>query len=696
MVKNMFNIETLLNPQSIAIIGTSSNKEHISYSLMENITDYGYQGIVYPVNPKIKAIKGIKCYPKITDIPELVDLAIVILKPDIAMEVLEESAKMGIKNFIIIASGFAEAGLVNQEERIRELSDKYNLTVLGPNCVGIINTYQNLNASFAIKGIPQKGTISIISQSGGFSIGIIKHLIKMKQGISKLISVGNKAVLNESHFLDYLSSDDTTKVIALYIEDIKNFEDFENSAYKLLKLNKPIVVFKGGETKEGSLASSSHTAAITEANDYYKALFNKTGCILTEKIEDLYFIISTIEKNSRFLDERGKKVLIVSNCGGCGVINTDFAIKHNLEIPKTSQSLKEELTKILPPSAALNNPIDIVGDADHNRLEKTIKTLIKFKDEYDYLIINMGQQSTINMEEVSKTIFKLSDELKQEGILALSCMFALDTTQPEYEQLHLSEIPVFVYPEQLTLTLQKIIEYNTNKRNILSKRIDFVLEDINIEWDKIREIVRNGEKFEGFLNPLSVFDILNLLKVSFPKTQELTEITDIEFPVVLKTGSPKIIHKTENKGIYLNIKNLDELREKSQQLKQIHQKVIVQKMVTSDLELILGIRKSKKLNKTLLILGLGGIMVELLKTFQTALIPLDDFQINHMIDKLNLSKIFENFRGKKYSKTKMIETLNKLSELSVKIEEIEEIEVNPLIINEEGVFVVDCRIKCYQ
>ncbi|MCS6955584.1 MAG: CoA-binding protein, partial [Candidatus Calescibacterium sp.] len=363
MVKNMFNIETLLNPQSIAIVGTSSNKEHISYSLMENITDYGYQGIVYPVNPKIKAIKGIKCYPKITDIPELVDLAIVILKPDIAMEVLEESAKMGIKNFIIIASGFAEAGLVNQEERIRELSDKYNLTVLGPNCVGIINTYQNLNASFAIKGIPQKGTISIISQSGGFSIGIIKHLIKMKQGISKLISVGNKAVLNESYFLDYLSSDDTTKVIALYIEDIKNFEDFENSAYKLLKLNKPIVVFKGGETKEGSLASSSHTAAITEANDYYKALFNKTGCILTEKIEDLYFIISTIEKNSRFLDERGKKVLIVSNCGGCGVINTDFAIKHNLEIPKTSQSLKEELTKILPPSAALNNPIDIVGDA---------------------------------------------------------------------------------------------------------------------------------------------------------------------------------------------------------------------------------------------------------------------------------------------------------------------------------------------
>lgn len=696
MLKTIFDLHTLLHPQKIAIVGLSSNPNHISYSLLQNIVDNGYQGIVYPVNPSLKAVKGIKCYQKITDIPELVDLAIIILKPDIAIEIMEESAKMGIKNFIIIASGFAESGFIEQEQKILNLAEKYNLTILGPNCVGIINTHYNLNASFATKGLPKQGKISIISQSGGFSIGIIKYLTKMKQGISKLISVGNKTILQESHFLDYLANDENTSIIALYVEDIKNFQDFENSAYKLLEIGKPIVVFKGGITTEGSKASSSHTAAITENNDYYKALFHKTNCIIAETIEELYFVISTLEKSNIFSKPKGKRVMIISNCGGCGVINTDFAIKHNLEVPETSEELKQELRKILPPAAALNNPIDVVGDTDHIRLEKAIRTVMKFKNEYDYLIINIGQQSTINMEEVSKTIYNLSFELEKEEIPTLSCMFALDISQKEYDYLHLSKIPVFVYPEQLTKTIQLIQKYTQNRTKILQKQINVLLEDIDINWNQIKQIISQDTKVNGFISPLNVIEILKTIKVDIPNSQEYQEDLSIDFPVVLKTASPNIIHKTEQKGIYLNIQNQHELKQKAKLLEKLHPKIIVQKMIPNDIELILGLKKSKNLKKTLLLIGIGGIMVEIFKKFEVGLLPIDELQLDMILENLNLSRLFLNFRNKNYNKKILLENINKLSELILKLEEIEEIEVNPLIINEEGTFVVDCRIKCYQ
>jgi acyl-CoA synthetase (NDP forming) len=280
-----YNIKNLLEPESIAIIGVSSNKEHISYSFLENLINSNYEGIIYPVNPKLKAIKGLKVYNDITQIP-LVDLAVVILKPNIALEVIEKGAIKGIKNFIVLSSGFAEIeeGEIYQNQ-LQELSNKYNLTILGPNCVGVINTYYNLNASFATKYLPKQGHISIISQSGGFTIGVVKFLNRRNLGISKLISVGNKAVLQESHFLEYLYNDETTKAIILYFEDIKNIDEFEQICLKLLEINKPIVVFKGGVTPKGQIASSSHTAALAGHNEIFDSLINKLNLIKADTIK---------------------------------------------------------------------------------------------------------------------------------------------------------------------------------------------------------------------------------------------------------------------------------------------------------------------------------------------------------------------------------------------------------------------------
>ncbi|MFN3995527.1 MAG: acetate--CoA ligase family protein, partial [bacterium] len=324
------------------------------------------------------------------------------------------------------------------------------------------------------------------------------------------------------------------------------------------------------------------------------------------------------------------------------------------------------------------------------RLEKTLELLIKFKNEYDYLIINMGQQSTINMEEVSKTIYNLSSTMQKENIVALSCMFALDVTQKEYSFLHQSNIPVFVYPEDLTSSLKYIHDYNSRRKNILSRKANFQIEDLEIDWQKIKEIIKNDEKVNNYLSPLAVIQILKLIGLKIPKTQEYeAEEKEIDFPVVLKTASPSILHKTEFQGVYLNINSYQELHEKANKLKNLYPRVIIQKMIPNDIELIVGVRDRK-----LFLIGLGGIMVELLKKFEVSLLPLDDFQIENMLYKLGISKIFDNFRNKKYDKNQFFETLYKINNLIMKVEEIEEIEVNPLIINQEGSFVVDCRIKC--
>ncbi|MFN4151757.1 MAG: acetate--CoA ligase family protein, partial [Candidatus Sericytochromatia bacterium] len=239
-------------------------------------------------------------------------------------------------------------------------------------------------------------------------------------------------------------------------------------------------------------------------------------------------------------------------------------------------------------------------------------------------------------------------------------------------------------------SLKYIHDYNNRRKNILSKKVNFQIEDLEIDWPKIKEIIKNDEKVNNYLSPLAVIQILKLIGLKIPKTQEYgAEEKEIDFPVVLKTASPSILHKTEFQGVYLNINSYQELHEKANKLKNLYPKVIIQKMIPNDIELILGARDRK-----LFLIGLGGIMVELLKKFETGLLPLDDFQIENMLNKLGISKIFDNFRNKKYDKNQFFETLYKISELIMKVEEIEEIEVNPLIINQEGSFIVDCRIKC--
>jgi acyl-CoA synthetase (NDP forming) len=684
-----YNIKNLLEPESIAIIGVSSNKEHISYSFLENL--------INSVNPKLKAIKGLKVYNDITQIP-LVDLAVVILKPNIALKVIEKGAIKGIKNFIVLSSGFAEIeeGEIYQNQ-LQELSNKYNLTILGPNCVGVINTYYNLNASFATKYLPKQGHISIISQSGGFTIGVVKFLNRRNLGISKLISVGNKAVLQESHFLEYLYNDQTTKAIILYFEDIKNIDEFEQICLKLLEINKPIVVFKGGVTPKGQIASSSHTAALAGHNEIFDSLINKLNLIKADTIKDLYNITLLLSKNFElFKDKKSKRVLIISNCGGCGVITTDMAVKNNLEVNSISESLKNELLTILPKAAGLNNPIDIVGDADDIRFKQTLQIALNHKEEYDILLVVPAQQSTIDMEKVSNSIASLEPEFTKSNIPIVCCMYSLNTLSKEFEKINQTNIPIYEYPEDATYAISKIIEYNLNRERILKNK-NLPLIEIDIDYSLIQKIILDNKN--EFLPLSESIKILKILNLNTPKYKIIDNIQDLEninleYPLVMKSLSPQIIHKTEKQAVILNIKNYQELLNSYNKLKELYPSVLIQEMIIEkDLELIIGYKKDRILNKGFILLGLGGIFTEILKKFETILVPLNEEDIIKSINKLNIIKIFQNYRNKNYNLQNIIDIVLKLNELVIKIDKIEEIDLNPVIINNKGAFVVDIRLK---
>jgi acetyltransferase len=692
-----YNIKNLLEPESIAIIGVSSNKEHISYSFLENLINSNYEGVIYPVNPKLNAIKGLKVYNDITQIP-LVDLAVVILKPNIALEVIEKGAIKGIKNFIVLSSGFAEIeeGEIYQNQ-LQELSNKYNLTILGPNCVGVINTYYNLNASFATKYLPKQGNISIISQSGGFTIGVVKFLNRRNLGISKLISVGNKAVLQESHFLEYLYNDETTKAIILYFEDIKNIDEFEQISLKLLEINKPIVVFKGGVTPKGQIASSSHTAALAGHNEIFDSIINKLNLIKADTIKDLYNITLLLSKNFElFKDKKSKRVLIISNCGGCGVITTDMAVKNNLEVNSISESFKNELLTILPKAAGLNNPIDIVGDADDIRFKQTLQITLNHKEEYDILLVVPAQQSTIDMEKVSNSIASLEPEFTKSNIPIVCCMYSLNTLSKEFEKINQTNIPIYEYPEDATYAISKIIEYNLNRQKLLKNK-NLPLIEIDIDYNLIQKIILDNKN--EFLPLSECIKILKFLDLNTPKYKIIDNIQDLEninleYPLVMKSLSPEIIHKTEKQAVILNIKNYQELLNSYNKLKELYPSVLIQEMIIEkDLELIIGYKKDKILNKGFILLGLGGIFTEIFKKFETILVPLNEEDIINTLNKLNLIKIFQNYRNKNYNLQNIIDIVLKINELVIKIDKIEEIDLNPVIINNKGAFVVDIRLK---
>ncbi|WMJ77745.1 MULTISPECIES: acetate--CoA ligase family protein [unclassified Sedimentibacter] len=680
--------ETLLKPKSIAVIG-ASNKPGIGFSILKNLVDVDFNGNLYAVNNKGENVLNCKGCTSILDIKDDVDMAVISIPSPSVLKVAEECGKKGIKSIICISAGFSEIGNDGKlrEEHLTEIISKYNMRMIGPNCMGIANTADDTMLNSTILSVsPPKGNVAFITQSGSMGASIIDFANKLGIGFSVITSLGNQADVDVCDLMPMLQLDNNTKVILLYLESIKNPPRFINI---MKKITKPVIVLKSGTSDAGARAASSHTGSLSGNDNVTDAFLKKTNVIRVETLEDAFLLTSTLSKTN-FL--KGNKIGILTNAGGPGILLADSLNKYGFEIPPLNDAVKAELKPMLLPEASLNNPIDVVAPAPAEHYLQAAKAMIK-SQQYDGLIINCVPPASVDTGNIARTLLPV---LKSSDIPVLSC-FIGPTLGLEAKKVMTKEgIQEFDYPEQLARIL-----------NYMKQPIDFEDEKIkiNIKDNSIRISNDIVDKYKngGYV---SVTDCLNLLEnygINMIKSGYIKNLYDIEnlnlnYPVVAKIDHKDIVHKSDVGGVKMNIENKTQLSELFNEWSTKFtglEGLFVQEQLSNGLELIIGGLYDESVGHSIIV-GLGGILVEILKDVSFGHVPITAKDINRMINSLKSNKLLYGYRGEKgVNISDLKEILMRLNQMLVNHPEIEELDINPLIFDKtkNKFTAVDCRIK---
>ena len=691
----------MFEPRSIAVIGASRRKDAVGYAILNNLLKASFQGSVYPVNPKADSLEGLKCYSSILKIDGEVDLAVIILPSGYVLKVIEECVEKKVGSIIIISAGFREVGEEGrkiEDEVVRAVREK-GISLLGPNCLGLINTDPNFkfNASFS-RFMPSTGNVAFISQSGALCTSVLDYAKEKNIGFSKFISMGNKADISVVDLLDYLKEDSQTDVILMYVEDIVDGERFVKAAQEIAQ-KKPILVIKSGRTPQGAKAASSHTGSLMGSDEVYNALFKQSGILRLDSIADVLNCAVAFSYQSLPLSSR---VAIITNAGGPGIMATDACVHYGLEIAELEESTVQALKKHLPATANFSNPIDVIGDAKEDRYEKVLEEVI-LDPNVDSIIILLTPQAMTNIEDIAHVIVKASKKTKK--TLLVSFMGGADIA-PGVKILEKSLLPHYPFPEDAARTLMAMTRYHE-----MRKRPNLPVPEYIVDNKKASEIIeeakKKGESFLTIKQSMDIFQAYGLPLLPYGFAQSSKEAVSIAkevgFPVVLKIISSDIIHKFDFGGVKLHLKDEFEVESgyndmiQSILIKMPRAKidgVFVQAMGESGREVILGMDRDP-LFGPMLMFGLGGIYVEAIKDVSFSLAPIRDFDALEMIKEIRAYPILEGIRGERPADIDVIvESLERLSQLSCEHPDIKEIDINPLLVYEKGkgAKVIDARI----
>lgn len=701
-------LEALFAPQSVAVIGASTKPDSLGRAVFKNVLFSGYTGVVYPVHPKARSILGVKAYPSVLDIPDEIDLAVIIVPAAAVAEVLDECGRKGVRASIVISAGFKEIGEegAKREAEVQQIARRYGIALLGPNCLGVINTDPkvSLNATFA-HGMPRQGNIAFISQSGALGVAALEYAQRQKIGLSKFISIGNKADLHENHLLEYLKDDPLTDVILLYVEDLEDPQGFHKLATEITSERPkkiPILAIKSGRTLEGAKAATSHTGALAGSDEVYDSVFMQSGVLRVETIEELFDYAVAFAQQPL---PKGNEIAIVTNAGGAGILATDAAVRYGLRLASFTPETTQRLRELLPPTINVANPVDMTGEPNEQRYDTIVRTVLADPNVQGVIVI-AAPHILMSLENIARNIVRAVQETRSDKPV-LACLMAVTDARPAIEILETINIPNYSFPERAARALAAMARY---QEWVHRPRTEYrIFRDIQIE--RAREIIahaqRDGRKL--LLEP-EAHDLLKafgfpVLKYRLAQTEDeaLAAAHEIGYPVVLKIVSPDIAHKVDVGGVKLNIQNDTELRESYRQvLADVTQArptarivgVFVQEFIKGGKETILGLKRDP-LFGPLLMFGLGGIYVEALRDVTFRLAPVRELGIQRMIRQIRGFKILEGFRGEPPSDIDAIaECLARLSQLATQIEEIVELDINPLIVLEKGhgARVVDARI----
>ncbi|MEJ2656708.1 MAG: acetate--CoA ligase family protein [Desulfobacterales bacterium] len=710
----MNQLDAIFSPKSVAVIGASTTPGKVGHDIFANILRGGYSGTLYPVNPKAKSILCVRAYPSIKEIPDPVDLAMIILPPQPALKSVEEAAEMGVNGIVIVSAGFREVGGegAELEKRIVSICKKANIRMVGPNCLGVINPLPDikLNASFSTR-MPAPGKISFISQSGALCTAVLDFAADRDFGFSKFISIGNKADVDELDLLLYLHEDPNTEVIMIYLEELRRGPEFIEAAKTITSgyRRTPILVIKSGRTTAGARAAASHTGSLAGSEAVYDAIFKQTGIIRAESIHELFDFAgafaykeeSALGKLKRKMP-RGNRVAIVTNAGGPGIVATDMTVSSGLRLARFKTETINALKRHLPETANFQNPVDVIGDASYDRYENALSSVIQDEDVDGALVI-LTPQSMTNALGTAEAVVRVA---RGSNKPILCCFMGIVDVSLGVKYLQEHGYPVFNFPEDAAKAFGALYEYAqwTNRP---------ILEQFNFRHDvrKAEAIIQSSlEAGKTHLGELDGTDLLkcygfHILPTKLAKNEaEAANIAaDMTFPVVMKIVSPQILHKSDAGGVLVGLKNEQEVTSAFNQIvgraaeynpKAVIDGVLVQKMALPGTETIVGMNRYPVFG-SLLMFGLGGIYVEVFSDVVFRLAPIGRNEARRMIHEIKGTRLFEGFRGRPKSDLEAIEkAMVRLSDMVMNHPEISEMDINPLMIHEQGkgATVADCRI----
>jgi acetyltransferase len=696
------NLDYIFKPKSIAVIGASNTVGSAGYRVFRNLIGSGYEGVVYPVNPKYESIQGVQAYPSVKDVPKAVDLAIISTPAQTVLDVVEQCGKKGIKGILIISAGFKEIGAegIALEKKLLDIKEKYGLRIIGPNCVGFVVPYLNLNATF-IGSMPERGNIALFSQSGAVCGAILDWAQASKVGFSSFVSVGSMLDVDYGDLIDYFGMDIHTRSIVLYVESITDAKKFM-SATKSFARAKPIIVIKSGRFKEGAKAASSHTGAMAGEDAIYEAAFRRAGIVRVNNIEDLFNCSSILAKQPR---PPGRNIAIITNAGGPGVLATDSVIEKGGALAKLSDETMEKLNKVLPPTWSHGNPVDIIGDGDEERYQKAIEICLEDKN-IDGLLILCVPQVVANPDKLAERLIDLSRKTTKPIITS----FMGEASVIHARQiLNTNNIPTYDTPDEAVESYMYLYHYQRHLEQLYETP-----EELNIKTpahkETIKKILDAAEKEKrDLLNEMESKTFLELygIKTTKPHVAETEDkaaqlAEKIGYPVVMKIHSPQITHKSDVGGVVLDLRCKEDVKKTFKEMvKRAKEKapdakilgVTIQKMIkTHGYELIMGSKKDPVFGSAILF-GLGGIYTELFKDRAIGFPPLNQVLAQRIIEKTRAYELLKGFRGlPPVNMTKVEETLVNFSQLIIDYPEIKEIDINPLIASGDELIAVDARI----
>lgn len=695
------DLTKLFSPASIVVIGASRDPSKVGAIVLKNIISSNFPGSVYPVNPNIDNINGQKCYPNVDSLPEIPDLAIIAVPSTLVPVVLEEIGKKNIKNVIIFSAGFKEIGPDGEklENQLASISQKFQINLLGPNCLGFINNTLPLNATFG-RPSRQPGNLKIISQSGALAASLFDWCEATNLGLNTLVTIGNKTVLSENDILRFWQNKKNNSPIGLYLESIKDGQEFLSLTSEISKTN-PIFILKPGKSAAAVTAMKSHTGAIASDDSVLEIALKKAGVIRCRQLSDFFDLARAFSWENA---PQGPRVAIISNAGGPAVLTTDAIEETGLQLAKFSDTTKQKLGECLPRISNFLNPVDVLGDALASRFSQALDIVLQ-EGSVDAVLVILTPQLMTQIEETAKVVGDLS-KIYPKPVL---CSFIGGNEVARGEKiLNNYKIPSFSFPEKAIHALSAMWHWQCYRQSQVS--VIPRPTEVQKNLDTIEKILTVAKKDNRkTLNSLEANEIINNIGIPTPPTKVVTTVieaqnfaSDFGWPIVLKLSSSLLLHKSDIGGVITQIFDKESLKiawEKLDQAKrELDQKVAasveiqVQKEIVGGVEVIVGVKYDPTFGPVLLF-GAGGRLAEILVDKNLSMLPITQLEVQALVSQSKISKILNGYRGEPaYNLDKLYDSIIKLGNLALNQKDLSEIEINPIKVTLNGVWALDTKV----